>query len=315
MKRFLLIAIAVVMVFSLTACGDGNKNKPPEGYDKEFTIYINGSDEWTPFAGKSGVSFTVSDDKVISVSDDGTKVEFTGKQIGESVITATLDGVECKAEVEVRIAEASQEKHYVTYSEPIKAYYYERVVVNDRETEIIGYYDKNMLWTARQYNFVNSNGDLLERGFNGSEWKIPADTKEWDDWAEGDCDYIGREWPLSEFAAYIANYDEELDLQGSNYSLPEMYVTCPEKLPNHRDATKFYVRSEKVNDTLCDVYEDFIFGLQKTFTWWVDPATGLTLKYQERDKEGTLKSGWEIIRLIIGDANFAEYGLGDVIKN
>jgi hypothetical protein len=53
------------------------------------------------------VAFANSDDKVINVSGDGTTIEFTGKEVGEAVITATLDGVEVKALVRVRAAEAT----------------------------------------------------------------------------------------------------------------------------------------------------------------------------------------------------------------
>lgn len=126
MKKLSMFLLACILALSLTACGGGGGggggsgpggggqspsdpaddpgggSTPGEGYDAEYTIYVNGSDEWTPFAGKSGVSFSVSDDKVISTSDNGTEIEFTGKQVGESVITAALDSTESKALVRVR---------------------------------------------------------------------------------------------------------------------------------------------------------------------------------------------------------------------
>jgi hypothetical protein len=75
-------------------------------YDATYTIYIDGADEWTPFPGSSGVTFAHSEESVLDVSDDGAKIAFTGKQVGESVITATLDGKEAKALVRVRAREA-----------------------------------------------------------------------------------------------------------------------------------------------------------------------------------------------------------------
>jgi hypothetical protein len=77
-----------------------------DDYDATYTIYIDGADEWTPFPGSSGVAFAQSEESVLDVSDDGEKIAFTGKQVGESVIAATLDGKEAKALVRVRAREA-----------------------------------------------------------------------------------------------------------------------------------------------------------------------------------------------------------------
>lgn len=130
MKNLFALLLALVMVFSLAACGgngekppDGGNdtpgtsqqepddstkdNPPPEGSDAEFTIYVNGSEEWTPFPGKSGVTFAVADEDLISVSDNGAKISFTGKQVGETVITATLGSTECEALVRVQEMEAT----------------------------------------------------------------------------------------------------------------------------------------------------------------------------------------------------------------
>jgi hypothetical protein len=114
MRKILTFLLATVMVFSLAACGVANSggeepSAPADGWAAEYTILIGGSDEWTPFAGKSGVTFANSDDKVIDVSDDGTTVEFAGKKVGESVITATLDGTESKAIVRVRAVQAGED--------------------------------------------------------------------------------------------------------------------------------------------------------------------------------------------------------------
>jgi hypothetical protein len=76
-----------------------------DDYDAEYTIYLEDKDEWTPFPGSTGVVFVISEEGVLQVSDDGAKIAFTGKQVGESVITATLDGQEAKALVRVRARE------------------------------------------------------------------------------------------------------------------------------------------------------------------------------------------------------------------
>jgi hypothetical protein len=78
---------------------------PSGEYDEEFNIYIDGVDEWTPFPDSSGVVFSLSKKGVLDISDDGESVSFMGKQVGEAVITATLDDEEATALVRVRARE------------------------------------------------------------------------------------------------------------------------------------------------------------------------------------------------------------------
>lgn len=149
MKKILTCLLAAVMIFSLAACGGSggstlsggdhtlgsttdNQNSgdrdaadpsgspaSAEGYDAEYTVYVDGKDEWKPFPGKSGVTFDVSDTGVISVSDNGAKIEFAGKQVGESVITATLEGNESRALVRVREMEAAIPVEFISIDQMI----------------------------------------------------------------------------------------------------------------------------------------------------------------------------------------------------
>ena len=92
MKKILALALALMMVLVLAACGDGGgdgSEKPPEGYDAAYTIVIDGSDSWTPFENGSCVTFANSKADVISISDNGKAVTFTGLAVGEAEITAT----------------------------------------------------------------------------------------------------------------------------------------------------------------------------------------------------------------------------------
>jgi len=92
------VFVGIMLTFILIGCDTGNGT--PEGnddYDREFTIYVNGRDDWTPYAGASGVTFSNSDNGVLTISDNGTKVEFTGIQVGNSIITATHSGNEKRA--------------------------------------------------------------------------------------------------------------------------------------------------------------------------------------------------------------------------
>jgi hypothetical protein len=163
MKRLLIILLAVALLFSLAACGIvnpvGNEpSAPPDGWAAEYTILVGGSDEWTPFSGKSDVTFANSDDKVIDVSDNGKTIEFTGKKVGEAIITATLDGTESKVLVRVRAAESGEDllklkqpkTLYVKYLPP--DFLYESEGVTFPGTPCETYY------TGGEYELIYSDG-------------------------------------------------------------------------------------------------------------------------------------------------------------
>ena len=118
MKKLILLLLAAAMVFSLAACGEknasttndkSNSSVTNETYDKEFTILVGGKGEWTPFEGGTLVDFSNSDGIVLGIADNGIAVEFTGKSIGESTITATFNGEQRKALVRVRAVEGAKD--------------------------------------------------------------------------------------------------------------------------------------------------------------------------------------------------------------
>ena len=70
-------------------------------YEKEFSIYIGDEGNWTPFSGETGVSFSLSNKKLLDVKDDGQTIKFTGKAGGECIITASLGTKKIQALVRV----------------------------------------------------------------------------------------------------------------------------------------------------------------------------------------------------------------------
>lgn len=98
--------LSLLMLFSLAACGEdsgggGGGTESPEGYDAEYTVVIDGSDSWTPFGDGSSVTFVSGDGGVISTSDNGKTVTFTGLAVGETTITAAYGDKTTKALVKV----------------------------------------------------------------------------------------------------------------------------------------------------------------------------------------------------------------------
>jgi len=196
-----IMGVALVLVLLLTACGantppDGGNGPPgasqqeqdddtkdktmPEGSNAEFTIYVNGSEEWTPFPGKSGVTFSVADEDLISVSDNGKKISFTGKQVGETVITAALDSAECEALVRVREMENEININYV-YDPPKDNYYFRLEDSDTGEAEACGRIGAIYAEYFEDYerHYYYDDNEQLEYEYNTAEqhWQMIMEDK------------------------------------------------------------------------------------------------------------------------------------------
>lgn len=294
MKRLFTLLLALVLTFSLAACGGGgggssggtggsstpnSSETPPEGYDAEYTIYVNGSDEWTPFPGKSGVGFTLSDDKVISVSDNGTKIEFTGKQVGESVITATLDGTESKALVKVVISGSTKDGEDTEftgtykYSPPADNYH-------------IAY--TNHLGNSYEYAKIGDNEATVD--YN-SGWR-----HFWNVSTGGHSSFYDDKWiedVLFDFEAFSDDTWQPLD--NFEHDIASFYRgmgSLDEKLPYH------YVAIENYLGIDCWVFDSKSVNGNYA-KYWVDPANGLTLKTTYTDGSTT--------EITVYDLNYKEW--------
>ena len=284
--------------------------------DVEFNIYVFGKYQWTPFAGKTGITFTNSDDNVLSITDNGTELEFTGKQVGESTITATLGEQTLKALVRVRAVEAG--KKYFTYNKPVTAYYIEYNGGMSNQIErfdppAVEAYENGKYSRIHWYGsgwgilHIRNNGSVIIGDYQSTEWFPDAD-------AENPYNALISQYPLDAFGAWATKYadgrfmrfDNAFD-NGSNLIGNGLWANAlsSEKyiLPNNTDVTEFYVRSEKVMDIMCDVYRDTVTDARGTSTWtfWVDPVTGFTLKF---DDNGDTESSYEVTKLIIGSPDW-----------
>lgn len=313
MKKIILLLLCAL---PLAQAVRAQTTVPPEDYDTQFTIYVNGSESWTPFPGKSGVVFSNSDNNALSIRDNGKTVEYTGKQVGESVITAMLGGSELKALVRIRAAEAG--KKYITYNKPFKSYYIEYdggTVSGNKNGDagnagyVIEAYDHKkfayVAWSDPDNAFIaitrTPGGKVYSSESYGSNvWYGLEDT---DEWADGGV--IEVEYPLDRFAAYVSKRKGAAGFVKRGMQLwqiadaPGVY-----EMPDHTDVTGFYVRSEKVMDIICDVYQDS--SGSATLTFWVDPVTGLTLKCEVKGQSGQIdrSSSYEVTKLVIGNPDW-----------
>jgi len=270
--------------------------KPIDEEDVEFTIWVSGKWSWTPFFGRTGVIFTNSDNNVLSLEDNGTRVRFTGKQVGESTITATFNNQTLKALVRVCATEGG--KKYFTYNKPVTAYYieYNGGMIDANKKNGTGHYGnvveayEDKKYTEIQWSNSAPGWSIWHISPNGLDYTAIYGSKTWNrhtgngDGLQDDgawkVTYINKEYPLGYFAAYVSK-------NGT--------------MPYFSDVTEFYIRSEIVMDMMCDVYKNSLksSGGTETWTWWVDPATGFTLKYERVLLNGDIES-YEVTKLVIG---------------
>jgi hypothetical protein len=282
----------------VTREGSGGETGGEDGEDTEFLLYVFGKDSWTPFAGKTGVTFTNSNNDVLTVTDNGTKVEFTGKAVGESTITAKFENQTLKAVVKVRATETEEGKKYITYNQPVTAYYME--YTEDDEDMFVAYENKEYCYSFQDfYKYIGSEEIEYTWTGNNTWYKHTGDPEHEGSWLSKE--YKEYEYPLGNFAAYVSYYKGTTTFYKYGLSLSDIVASDDIVAPVNTDVTQFYLRSEKVMDIMCDVYKDSQTGSggTETWTWWVDPATGFTLKYERIDRDGDTES-YTVTKLVVG---------------
>lgn len=296
MKKWIALLLSALMLFSMTACdegggGGGTSTEPPDGYDTEFTIYVNGSEEWTPFPGKSGVTFTVSDDKVISCDESGSKISFTGKQVGESTITATLDGAESKALVRVREMEGEVNINYV-YNPPENNYYFRTVDQITGDVDAVGRIDgvfaQHYSGDFTYYQYYDDETKMhYEYDPSKLSWQMYMDDKR-----EAEDSYNQFQDGKSNNAA---NHDTEMVI--ALFETTFMRYFRQYGLDESR-LVEYYTGTETVLGVNCWVFDaKGLNGIGGKF--WVDPSNGCTLKMV--DEEGSVRE------LTHYDLNYTEW--------
>ncbi|MDO4567448.1 MAG: hypothetical protein Q4B99_00660 [Clostridia bacterium] len=282
MKQVWAILLAALMALSLAACGGGGADTP-EGaeYDAEFTIYVNGSDEWTPFEGKSGVAFDYSG-SVISMTSDATTVSFTGKQVGEAVITAAVEGEQSRALVRVRAMEPDEDEIRIDYNyDPPQ----------DNFCIEIRYYE-----AGETYNDIYAKIGAEEAGIYGytgwqefynittGEYYTVVDGMWYDDvlWGFDSFADMGHNPPITEFNEFVA-------------ALRQMGF-------DNGKLADFYVGTEIVCGVECWVFDTDGWNGQYV-KYWVDPANGCALK-----KAGTTTDAvYEVVRYELDYTEWDEF--------
>ncbi len=268
-----------------------------------------------------------------TLTPEGTtaKVNSTAQTSGETAVNctspvvytlATADGqTTAQWTLTVKLPDdCPTAKKYITYNQPVKAYLIEynggAIAANRNNnagnsgTVLEAYENKkyaDVHWRDEwRCNVVNVIG---KEYFSWDEWNnnSPNVWMEWDDQAGADGWRDGRwlesEYPLDRFAFCVSKRTLGGGFlwtnQGGLNDLADVARHPDEAtMPNNTDVTQYYLRSEKVCNIMCDVFKI------STATFWVDPATGFTLKLDVRDAQGNLEDGYEVTRLIVGTPNW-----------
>ena len=306
MKRLLTLLLACILALSLAACGGGGggggagnggtgENGPADSaepsessdYDAKFELFVNGEEEWTPFPGKSGVSFECSKEDILAVRPGPSKVEFTGKQVGTAVITATLDGQEAKAFVKVKqmvVKETEEENN----GQPVPLNFTPPTAV--KATYLKSRFEENLTYNCiyfagKSYSINDPTLDGLiihatpsvEYSCAGGKWQFftdPSDGRSFlHDWS-GDKDLGEKGEKL--FAGFAYELIARTKIGGA--------YTVDDITPYRLDQPQ-----EEVAGIKCDLYHfdpsvaaDYL-ATTTGYTFWVDPRTHYTLKYSSDD--------------------------------
>jgi hypothetical protein len=112
-----------------------------------------------------------------------------------------------------------------------------------------------------------------------------------------------NEYPLGQFAAWVSSYDFTDQFLQTTEELSSLVFDSGGNviLPNRKDVTELYIRQEKVADIMCDVFQSVINN--KKVTFWVDPATGLTLKLVDERNAGNFNN-FEVTKLTVGSPDW-----------
>ena len=191
-------------------------------------------------------------------------------------------------------------KKYMTYNKPVKAYYIE---YKGNDGTVIEAYENHKYTVVESESYgrivrhTNAKGDSYSGFYQSGQWE--QDDEQYERSWEGE-----NEYPLNVFAACVTKHKGAKGFLGYGMIF-EVLVHEADRfdLPNQTDVSELYLKSETVCNILCDVFRLSETSTRGTETWtfWVDPATGFTLKYERITHEGKMdSSSYEVTKLLVG---------------
>ena len=277
MKKIISAFLVFAMLFLLSACGKENiSTEQPSGgesqsteqgktgeYDREITIYVGDSDEWTPFPNTTGVEYSNSEDAVIEILalEAGKTVYFEGLSPGESIITATLNGETKTAFVTVQ----GQNRINYHYDAPTAflckyANFEKGNAYSEKDIE---------LFACLNGALLEYHGDIGESGvwYYYPGGPNPSNIKD------------GNEWQKDE------EWSENISVERPQYVLSDPYPlnAFNKGFAEHSgyDPNDYYIGNETVLGISCWVFDISRLNSDSGNRFWVNPNNGHTLKVEK----------------------------------
>ncbi len=261
--------------------GSKNDTNPPDkgGYDAEYELFVNGEESWTPFPSEKSVSFKVSDESILSLRPSDSKVEFTGKEVGETIITATCEGKSAKAYVKVKEMKIVIDYHY---NPPTDNY-----CIEVKNSENGSSYSNKYAKIGNEEAMIDESAEWQEfHDVSTGAYYTVVEKKWYEDsrWGFYSFEESGHGSPICDFNDFVKQLGQ---LGFGNEKLPE-----------------FYVGEETICDVDCWVFDTN--GWNEIYAkFWVDKENGCTLK-----KAGTTSDMvYEVIRYDLSYTEWDSYYL------
>jgi len=271
-KLFAILLSLLMLIFMMSYVVLANDNiKSLYEYNDEITIYLNSSEEWTPFPGESDVFFATLDEEVVSLSDNGTTVTITAKQIGDTEVGAMFGEEIMLVLVHVRAMEG--DINYI-YKPPKDNYYiaFEHLYADgDIDSEVVARIGRQYMFSYdTTYGFYLADFENL-KAYNrepGGAWVL--------DDAEGVAAYDenDRISDLGPLSAMEKIFLKTLYALGGDASrLPEYYVGTETLYPAPYQTTGI---------------KTWVFDIRgfngNYLKFWIDPSNGCCLKYENYEE-------------------------------
>ena len=242
-----------------------------EANETEFKMALGDTVVWMPFEKCDGIGYNVKGSKVINYKPlhFGEKIQVIAKMVGNGTIVASCQDNDTEAvanfivydpndvpvivEKPVKPATQSFTGTY-KFNPPTDNYF---ITINDMGSKFNETYMKH--GNDEAYN----DGQGLDRFWNiktGKNWYYRPDAQGWTDDVDWEFEAFGESFPIINSFANEVNKDNL-----SNYYVGNETITVgTDDKPSDIECWKFFVDAED----------------ETVIQYWVDPATGCTLKRQ-----------------------------------
>ena len=242
-----------------------------EANETEFKMSLGDTIVWKPFENCNMLGYNINGPKVISFKPVhfGEKIEIVAKKVGKSSIIATCQNDNTEAVANIIVFDPNEVPVIVekpvkpatlpftstyTFTPPTDNYF---ITINDMGSGF------NETYMKHGDDEAFNDGQGIDRFWNvktGKNWYYRPDAQGWTDDVDWEFEPFGESFPILNSFATEVNKDNL-----SNYYVGNETITVgTDDKPSDIECWKFFVDAED----------------ETVIQYWVDPATGCTLKRQ-----------------------------------